>query len=255
MSTEIKKKVQEQFGQNAEAYATSIVHGRGASLGRIVELAQPRAMDRALDVATAAGHTAMALAPHVRTVVGFDLTAAMFVPARRLAGERGLQNITWLNGDVECMPLATESFDIVVCRISLHHWPDAAQGIREMARVTAHGGRVMLVDNVAPPDRRLAEFVNHYEQVRDPSHNWCYALDALQAMFRQSGLTIETTEVLDKPTGFDDWVQRMSVPAPTIADLKQMLRTPEAAATIRPDTLDGVLRFHLSEAIVAAVKP
>ena len=63
MSAEIKKKVQSQFGQNAEAYATSTVHVRGASLSRIVELARPEATDRALDVATAAGHTAIAIAP------------------------------------------------------------------------------------------------------------------------------------------------------------------------------------------------
>lgn len=255
MSAEIKKKVQAQFGQNAEAYATSTVHVRGASLSRIVELARPEATDRALDVATAAGHTAIAIAPHVRSVVGFDLTAAMFVPARRLAGEKGAHNISWLNGDVEAMPLANDSFEIVLCRISLHHWPDAVQGIHEMARVAARGGRVVLVDNVVPGDRHLAEFVNHYEQVRDPSHHWCYSLEELQKMFVQAGLRIESTEVLDKPTGFDDWVQRMSVAEPLIADLRRMLETPEAAATIRPDTVDGVLRFHLAESIIAAVKP
>jgi ubiquinone/menaquinone biosynthesis C-methylase UbiE len=121
MTAELKKLVQQQFSRNAEAYATSVTHGRGPSLGRIVELTRPQRGDRALDVATAAGHTAMALAPHVRRVLGLDLTLAMFVPAQRLAAERGLTNIDWLAGDVEHMPVASESFEIVVCRISLHH--------------------------------------------------------------------------------------------------------------------------------------
>ena len=252
MTDEQKKLVQQQFARNAESYATSLTHGRGASLARAVELARPQSGDRALDVATAAGHTAMALAPHVRSVVGLDLTLAMFVPAARLARERGLTNIHWLAGDVERMPVASASFEIVVCRISLHHWPDAARGIQEMARAARPAGRVVLVDNFVPDDAHLAEFVNHYERVRDPSHHWCYSLNELQAMFVSAGLRIESTEQADKPIGFDDWVKRMQVPIPLIADLKLMLQTPEAAATLRPESHNGVLQFYLSEAIITA---
>jgi ubiquinone/menaquinone biosynthesis C-methylase UbiE len=254
VTEELKKLVQQQFAKNAESYATSASHGRGASLGRAVELARPHATDRALDVATAAGHTAMALAPHVRSVVGLDLTLAMFVPAARLARERGLANIAWLAGDVERMPVASGSFEIVVCRISLHHWPDAARGIQEMARVARSGGRVVLVDNVVPDDAHLAEFVNHYERVRDPSHHRCYSLNQLQTMFVAAGLRIESTEQSDKAIGFDDWVKRMQVPIPLIADLRLMLQTPEAAATLRPESPSGVLQFYLSEVIITAEK-
>jgi len=254
MTDEFKKLVQQQFSQNAESYATSATHGRGASLGRVVELTRPQFADRALDVATAAGHTAMALAPHVRSVVGLDLTLAMFVPAARLAGERGLTNIAWLAGDVERMPVASGSFEIVVCRISLHHWPDAARGIQEMTRAARSGGRIVLVDNVVPDDARLAEFVNHYERVRDPSHHGCYSLKELQAMFVAAGLCIESTEQSAKPIDFDDWVQRMQVPIPLIAELQLMLQTPEAAATLRPESPAGVLQFYLSEAIITALK-
>ncbi|MEP7199056.1 MAG: methyltransferase domain-containing protein, partial [Chloroflexota bacterium] len=249
-----KKLVQQQFSKNPEGYATSLTHGRGASLGRIVELTAPQPTDRALDVATAAGHTALALAPHVRAVVGLDLTVAMFVPAARLARERSVANIAWLAGDVEAMPVANAAFEIVVCRISLHHWPNAPQGIAEMARVTKRGGRVVLVDNVVPDDPALAHFVNHYETVRDPSHQWCYTLAELTSMFALTGLRVQSTETLDKPTAFDDWLKRMSVPAPTVADLQRMLDTPEAAATIHPESINGLLHFHLTEAIIAAVK-
>ena len=44
-----------QFGKNAANYATSTVHAKGASLGRIVEMLAPHAGWRALDIATAAG--------------------------------------------------------------------------------------------------------------------------------------------------------------------------------------------------------
>src|SRR5690349_3432487 len=88
-----KARVQTQFGATAEAYVTSQVHARGASLGRLVELAEVGPTDRVLDVATAAGHTALALAPLAHSVLGVDLTPEMLTVAQRLAHERGLTNI------------------------------------------------------------------------------------------------------------------------------------------------------------------
>ncbi len=252
MTGDAKKLVQQQFSQNAEAYVTSVTHGRGASLQRIVELTEPKGSEAALDVATAVGHTALALAPRVRRVVGLDLTPAMMVPARRLAAERDIANVEWTIGDVENLPLAGEAFEIVVCRIALHHWPDAAQGIREMARVAKPGGRVVLVDNIVPPDPKLADFVNYYERVRDPSHNRCYPLDELNAIFAHAGLRVTWTETADKPTGFDDWIKRMKTPADNVEELHRLMHTPEAAATIRPEGIGGVLHFHLTEALILA---
>ena len=69
-----KQQVQEQFGANAAAYVTSTVHAQGASLTRLVERVAPSPDWRILDVATAAGHTALAFAPYVATAVGLDLT-------------------------------------------------------------------------------------------------------------------------------------------------------------------------------------
>ena len=67
-----KTLVQQQFGAHAAAYATSAVHAKGASLGRLVELVQPKSDWRALDIATGAGHTAAAFAPHVAHVIASD---------------------------------------------------------------------------------------------------------------------------------------------------------------------------------------
>ena len=56
--TEVAAKtlVQQQFGANAAAYATSAVHAKGASLARLVELVKPGADWSVLDIATGAGH-------------------------------------------------------------------------------------------------------------------------------------------------------------------------------------------------------
>ncbi len=57
--------IQQQFGTNADKYATSAVHAQGESLARLVELTQPHRDWLVLDVSTGAGHTALKFAPEV----------------------------------------------------------------------------------------------------------------------------------------------------------------------------------------------
>src|SRR2546430_11737053 len=72
-----KRAVQRQFGRQAGAYARSISHRRDADLDLLITHLQATPRDRVLDVATGTGFTAFALRPHVRAVVGVDLTRGM----------------------------------------------------------------------------------------------------------------------------------------------------------------------------------
>jgi protein-L-isoaspartate O-methyltransferase len=60
--------VQQKFGEAAADFAASAVHARGPSLARLIELANPKPSWRVLDIATGAGHTALAFAPLVARV-------------------------------------------------------------------------------------------------------------------------------------------------------------------------------------------
>src|SRR5690242_18432848 len=122
MSEESKELVQKQFGAHAAAYATSRPHAQGASLKRLVELTQPQPNWQVLDVATAAGHTAYAFAPHVAHVTATDITPEMLPVAAKLAAERGITNVTLEIADAEALPYADSSFDLVTCRIAPHHF-------------------------------------------------------------------------------------------------------------------------------------
>ena len=135
-----KAQVQEFFGAHARAYTVSTVHARGASLERLVAQVAPKGHELVLDVATGTGHNALSLAPHVRQVIGLDLTAAMLTEACSLADKRGIDNVRFCRGDSERLPFASQSFDVVTCRVALHHFPDVASAVREMARVCQAGG-------------------------------------------------------------------------------------------------------------------
>lgn len=252
-----KARVQTQYGAVAEAYAVSRVHARGASLGRLVELAEVEPGQSILDVATAAGHTALALAQRGAHALGLDLTPEMLDVARRLARERGLTNVEFGLGDAEALPVEDNSFDRVTCRIALHHFPNPAQATREMARVLKPGGRLVLVDNIVPPDPHAAAFINRFETLRDPSHHWLFSLTALVDMFRDAGLTVVHTETLVKAMEFLDWTRRMKVPPALETELWAMLEASNGLVRdyFQPRLVDGMQTFDLHEGIVVATKP
>src|SRR5438094_9759800 len=93
MTTDKKAQVQEFFGAHASAYTTSTVHARGVSLERLVAQVAPKGYELVLDVATGTGHNALSFAPHVRQVIGLDLTAPMLAEASRLAQKRAMRNV------------------------------------------------------------------------------------------------------------------------------------------------------------------
>src|SRR5947207_11761367 len=94
-----KDAVRQQYGAHAEAYVTSPVHAKGASLSRLVELTRPQPDWIVLDVSTGGGHTALAFAPHVRQVIAADLTPEMLAAAEKHAREQGATNIEYRAAD------------------------------------------------------------------------------------------------------------------------------------------------------------
>jgi ubiquinone/menaquinone biosynthesis C-methylase UbiE len=263
-----KSLVQQQFGAHASAYATSTVHAKGASLGRLVELVAPQAHWHALDIATGAGHTAAAFAPHVAHVIASDITEEMLGEARKLAAARGLANMEAASADAEALPFEDGRFHLVTCRIAAHHFPDVPRFLREVRRVLVSGGSFALVDNISPDtlstpgfseaDLRAAALAyNVFEKMRDPSHGRCLGLVEWGGVIGAAGLEIEHIERLGKDMEFAPWAERMAADAATVARLRAMLEegTPALRAFLRPRLEDSALWFTLDEAIMVARKP
>ena len=123
----------------------------GESFLSVLEWLEPLSPDWiALDVACGAAHVAQEVAPRVRQVVGIDLTR----PSSRLGAARlaaaGIRNVLLQEGDAAALPFTDGAFDLVVCRAALHHFPDPAVQVAEMARVCRPGGRVVVSDMLAP---------------------------------------------------------------------------------------------------------
>ena len=81
-------------------------------------------------------------------ITGLELSPAMLAIARQRAAELGL-DVDLREGDAQAMPFADNSFDTVVCALSLCTIPDPAGAIAQMHRVLRPEGRLLLLDHIA----------------------------------------------------------------------------------------------------------
>lgn len=261
--------VQSQFGRAAADYATSDVHAKGESLARIVELTEPQKSWHALDIATGAGHTAAAFAPHVATIIASDITDEMLAEAAKLAAARNLANMTTATAEAGALPFPDETFDLVTCRLAAHHFPDLKRFVDDVRRVLKPGGRFALVDNVAADARLLrgaspsdineaVTLYNSFEKLRDPSHGFAPPPETWIELLSEAQFKIVAREQSAKELDFASWVARMRCPPDVVARLRANLehRATPLAKFLRPRVdSEKALHFTLQELLVVAEKP
>ena len=158
----------ERFARTAERVAEH-QDARAAELEeKVVRFVAPEGNERALDSGSGAGALAFALAPHVREVVAVDLVPELLEQGRKRAAR--FPNVTFVDGDATKLPLDYASFDLACTLRSLHHIARPELAMAELVRVTRPGGRVLVVDQIAPVDPLAATELNRFERARDPSH-------------------------------------------------------------------------------------
>src|SRR5579863_10074242 len=180
--------IRDQFTRQATPFSTAPPIADAGALAMIVAAAEAGPDDLVLDVACGGGIVVCGFAPVVKHATGIDMTPAMLDRARRLAAEKGISNVSWREGDVARLPYPDGAFTIVVTRFAVHHFPEPEAVVREMVRVCAPGGRVVVVDTYASPNPAKAAEFNRLEKLRDPSHTRCLALAELTELFRAAGL-------------------------------------------------------------------
>jgi ubiquinone/menaquinone biosynthesis C-methylase UbiE len=160
---------------------------------RAVELAQqvqsfvlPEGDERAIDVGCGAGALALALAPLVRDVVGVDRVPELL----ELARKRAPANAQFVEADATSLPFELASFDLAGTLRTLHHVRRPELVIAELARVARPGGRVLVIDQLAPIDPLDAYPIDRFEQARDATHTRLLPDVDLRQLFEANRLAL-----------------------------------------------------------------
>ncbi len=224
--------IQRQFGAAAARYATSSYHQSSPDLENMLKAVTLTGREQVLDVGTGTGHTALAFAPQVASVIGLDMTEAMLDQARELAVQQGASNANFELGDAMKLPYDSDRFDLVTCRVCAHHFADVQKAVEEMARVLRPGGRLLVVDSVSPEDPAEDTYLNCIELIRDPSHVRNYSVSQWKGMFEAARLSAEYKGTWAVPLDFEDWVERMGTPELERKQLRALFdRAPDLVRT------------------------
>lgn len=114
---------------------------RRAVLNRL----DPHPGDRVLDLAAGTGASSLPFAQRGASVVACDFSAGMLA-----VGHSRHPELTFVAGDALRLPFADAGFDAVTMSFGLRNVADMGGALREMARVTRAGGRLVILETSAP---------------------------------------------------------------------------------------------------------
>jgi SAM-dependent methyltransferase len=158
--------------------------------------------ERVLDSGSGTGAFALAVAPLVGDVVGVDTESERIEAARELAPA----NVRFEVADASALPFERASFDLAGCLRVLHHARRPELVVSELARVVRPGGRILLVDQIAPADPLRALELDAFERERNPSHTRLLPDGDVQAFLDANDLVLLRNEIVHEERPLEEYL-------------------------------------------------
>jgi arsenite methyltransferase len=188
----------------------------GLGCGNPLAIAELKPGEVVLDLGCGAGFDCFLAARQVGEtgrVIGVDMTPEMISKARNNAAKGGFTNTEFRLGEIEYLPVADGSVDVIISNCVINLSPDKPQVFKEAYRVLKPGGRLVISDVVAtaelPP-----KIKNNMGVLYSSCVSGAATIRELESILQQSGFTQITIEPKDESKEFiKDWV-----PGANIAD-------------------------------------
>lgn len=146
--TELDANFNEDY-QALEGYVPEADLGLGCGIP--TEVAQMKAGDRVLDLGSGAGNdvfVARSIVGAAGKVIGVDMTEAMIEKAKQNKAKLGFENVEFILGEIENLPIPDHTVDVVISNCVLNLVPNKAQAYNEVYRVLDDGGHFSISDIV-----------------------------------------------------------------------------------------------------------
>ena len=164
----------------------------------IIEILKEREFNTLLDAGCGPAPLIVLLAEMYpeKYFTGIDLTPAMIEKAK----EKNLSNAEFVVGDCENLPFEDNSFDVIVCCESFHHYPNPQDFLASVHRCLKPGGILFLRDYAA--DGFIGWFANHLmmplANLAGHGDVGAYSKDKLFEMCEKAGLAVDEFRMVNK---------------------------------------------------------
>ena len=246
--------VRQSFKKQAEKFAAYHM-SKTEYTDYLIKRIGAKGTEHALEVAAGTCICGRALAPFVKDITCLDLTEEMLAQGKKLTEKDQINNIYFQTGNAEELPYDSETFDLVVTRLSFHHFDNPENPFSEMKRVLKKGGKLVVWDMEAV-EESLREIDDKIENMRDPSHTRILSREEFEKLFEKD-FTLQCEETTLVPVNLKSWMKLTGTPEDvqkSITDLMEAELAGGSKTGFSPYIKDSQIMFDHRWLLLIAIK-